>query len=234
MSDAWLRIEEHASTMYSVNDPDPTVDSQGTGVVLAGGYSERFGTRDKALAPVCGEPMLVRVVERVGAAVERVVVNCRRNQRDAFDGVLAAAALGDRVRFAVDPEPDCGPLAGFRSALERVDTDYAALVACDMPGVDPRFLDFLFECADSHDAAVPELPNGTFQPAQAVYRTEAVRTAAERLLSADRHSLRGTFEHLDAVFVSPSRVEEQTDWVSLEDINTRDALESFERDCEKC
>lgn len=214
--------------MHSVNSLGRTVDSQGTGVVLAGGYSERFGTRDKALAPVCGEPMLVRVVERVGAAVERVVVNCRRNQRDDFDDVLAAAALDDRVRFAVDPEPDCGPLAGFRIALERVDTDYAALVACDIPGVDLSFLDFLFECADGHGAAVPELPNGTLQPAQAVYRTEAVRTAAERLLSADRYSLPGTFEHLDTVFVSPSRVEEQTDWVTLMDINTQDDLKSFE------
>lgn len=219
--------------MHSVNSLDRTVNSQGTGVVLAGGYSERFGTRDKALAPVCGEPMLVRVVERVGAAVERVVVNCRRNQRDDFDDVLAAAALDDRVRFAVDPEPDCGPLAGFRIALERVDTDYAALVACDMPGVDPSFLDFLFECADGHDAAVPELPNGTLQPAQAVYRTEAVRTAAERLLSADRYSLHGTFEHLDTVFVSPSRVEEQTDWVTLMDINTQDDLKSFDSSHEK-
>lgn len=221
--------------MYkSGNGPSTTVDSQErTGVVLTGGYSERFGTRDKALATVWGEPMLARIVERVGAAVGRVVVNCRRNQRDAFDDVLAAAALDDRVRFAVDPEPDCGPLAGFRIALERVDTDYVALVACDMPGVDPSFLDFLFERAAGHDAAVPELPNGTSQPAQAVYRTETVRTAAERLLSADCYSLRGTFEHLDTVFVPPSRVEEQTDWVTLRDINTQDALESFESAREK-
>lgn len=197
------------------------------GVVLAGGGSERFGDRDKALATVDGEPMLARVASRVGEAVGHVVVNCRAEQREAFERALSESGVD--VTVAVDPTPDEGPLAGLRTGLDAVGCEYVAVVACDMPGVEPAFLSRLFERAAGHDAAVPVLDDEP-QPAQAVYRAPAIRRAAQRQLSNDRRSLRGALGRLDVVEVPVEAVADVPARRSLADLNTREALAAFEAD----
>lgn len=196
------------------------------GVVLAGGYSRRFGERDKALAEVGGDPMLTRVVSRLGAATDTVVVNCRSEQRAPFERALGA--VDPEVRFAVDPVPDEGPLFGLATALETTGAGYVAVAACDMPGLDPDFVGFLFERARGRDAAVPRLRDGHSKPVQAVYRREAIREAAETELAAGRGSFRGALDGLDVAPVPPEEVAERTTWRSLRDVNTPEGLASFE------
>ena len=211
--------------------PDLTADTRSiadadrTAVVLAGGYSTRFGDTDKALAEIDGRPMLAHVVDRVGAVVDSVVVSCRDDQRAAFaaglDGIDDAP-----IRFVTDLEPDGGPLVGIANAFEAVDSPYAAVVACDMPFVDPGFVEFLFSRAGGHDAAVPELEDGHRQPTQAVYRVDrTVAVAAERLAAGNR-SLRGLLDAVETVVIPAETVFDHTDQQSLTDINTRERFDS--------
>jgi molybdopterin-guanine dinucleotide biosynthesis protein A len=199
-----------------------------TGVVLAGGFSTRFGEDDKALAAVDGEPMLVRVVDRLGEAVDSVVVNCRADQREAFETALNRADCSTPVEFAIDPTPDQGPLAGIRTAFEGVESEYTAVVACDMPWVDPALLDGLFERAAGHDAAVPERQDGHLQPVQAVYRTNTMRTVATAQLADDRRSLHDALGKLDVVVLSADELPDISMWKSLRDVNTREEINSFD------
>jgi len=221
-----------------------------TGVVLAGGYSRRFGDADKALARIDGEPMLARVVDCVGAFAPGVVVNCREDQRARF-----AEVLGPDVRFVTDPTPDGGPLVGLHAALQAVSTAYVAVVACDMPAVDPDFLSVLFdyasgpdrasgddagessdsrdgagESSDGPDGAVPRLREGHRQPTQAVYQTDALQRACAAQLSAGSHSLREALDRLDVRVLDPETVAEHTTWRSLTNVNTREDLASFRHD----
>ena len=202
-----------------------TADADRTAVVLAGGYSTRFGDTDKALAEIDGRPMLARVVDRVGAVVDSVVVSCRDDQRAAFaaglDGIDDAP-----IRFVTDPEPDGGPLVGIANAFEAVDSPYAAVVACDMPFVDPGFVEFLFSQAAGHDAAVPELADGHHQPTQAVYRVDRTVAVADERLAAGNRSLRGLLDTLETVVIPVETVLDHTDRQSLTDINTRERFES--------
>ncbi|TQQ78987.1 molybdenum cofactor guanylyltransferase [Halonotius roseus] len=202
-----------------------TANADRTAVVLAGGYSTRFGDTDKALAEIDGRPMLARVVARVGAVVDSVVVSCRDDQRAAFavglDGIDDAP-----IRFVTDPEPDGGPLVGIVSAFEAVDSQYAVVVACDMPFVDPAFIEFLFSQAGGHDAVVPELDDGHRQPTQAVYRVDRTVAVADERLAAGTRSLRGLLDALETVVVPAETVLDHTDRQSLTDINTRERFES--------
>ena len=202
-----------------------TANADRTAVILAGGYSTRFGDTDKALAEIDGTPMLAHVVARAGTAVDSVVVSCRDDQRAAF-----AAGLDDiddaPVQFVTDPEPDGGPLVGIANAFETVDSPYAVVVACDMPFVDPAFIEFLFSQAAGHDAAVPELDDGHRQPTQAVYRVDrTIAVAAERLAAGER-SLRGLLDALETVVIPAETVLDHTDRQSLTDINTRERFDS--------
>ena len=200
-----------------------------TAVVLAGGYSTRFGEQDKALAEIDGTPMLARVVDRLADVVDCVVVSCRTDQQPAFKRVLAAIDDETSVWFAPDPEPDRGPLAGIGHAFGVVDSTYAAVVACDMPFVDPAFIGFLFEQAAGHDAAVPELDDGYRQPTQAVYHVDRLSAVADRRLNDGDRSLQGALDALDTVVIPAATVSDYTEWRTLADVNTRadlDALDS--------
>ncbi|MFW6321677.1 MAG: molybdenum cofactor guanylyltransferase [Halohasta sp.] len=195
-----------------------------TGVVLAGGYSTRFGERDKALAVVDGTPMIARVVDRLAEVVDEIVISCRDDQRPGFRRVLSALDGDPPVRFVTDPVDDRGPLAGLAASFETVDSTYTAVVACDMPFVDPSFIAFLFEQARGHDAAVPELEDGYLQPTQAVYHVDRLSEVASRRLADDRRSLQGALDELDTVVVGADTVAAHTDPRSLRDINTREDL----------
>ncbi|WP_132056748.1 molybdenum cofactor guanylyltransferase [Halorussus amylolyticus] len=190
------------------------------GVVLAGGRSTRFGGRDKAVADLAGVPMIRRVADRLAPVVDSLVVNCRTDQREA---VADAMAGYDRpVSFAIDPDPDEGPMAGIRTGLRATTAAYAAVVACDMPFVDPALVAHLFERADGRDAAVPR-PDEWFETTHAVYRADAMADACEAALDrGDRKIIAPLFE-LDYVAVGPDELAD-FDARSFENVNTREEL----------
>jgi molybdopterin-guanine dinucleotide biosynthesis protein A len=155
--------------------------SERTAVVLAGGRSTRFGEADKAVADLAGTPMIRRVIDRLAPAVDAVVINCRAAQRAAIADALDGAAVP--VSFAEDDYPDEGPMAGMATGLRAVEGAYAFVVACDMPFVDADFVDYLFERAAGHDAAVPR-PEQWFETTHAVYRAAAMAEACEARIVA--------------------------------------------------
>lgn len=100
--------------------------SGATGVVLAGGQSARMG-QSKAALPIGGEPLLRRVVRRLGAAFADVLVI----------GLPELAVLAPDARVLPDQHPGLGPLAGLEAALAAITTPRAFVVACDMPFIAP-------------------------------------------------------------------------------------------------
>jgi molybdopterin-guanine dinucleotide biosynthesis protein A len=200
------------------------------GVVLAGGYATRFGDRDKAVADLAGVPMVRRTVDRVAEATEGVVVNCRREQVPALREAVAGR---DDVVLAPDPTPDRGPLAGIATGLAVLDTTtvgYAAVVACDMPLVEPALLDYLFDRAAGHDAALVRTDDGWFQPTQAVYRVEAMRVAcADAFRSVDDPRIMAVLDDLDSAVIGERVVESVASMRSLTDVNTVEQFETAAR-----
>lgn len=197
------------------------------GLVVAGGYSTRFGEREKALAELDGRPLLAHAVSGLAPAVDGVVVNCRRDQVPAFRPTLRSAPVG--VAVAPDPVPDRGPAAGLATGLAAVATDYVALAAADAPFVDPAFVDRLFELAAGRDGAVPRV-DGHLQPAHAVYCTRPARRAAREVLATGPASLRGVVDRLDAVVVPEEEVLSLTRRRTFTDVNTVADLRAARRE----
>lgn len=171
------------------------VTADRTGVVVAGGRSTRFGDREKALAEIGGEPMLRRVVTTLGTVADEVVVNCRPDQRAAFEGALRG--VDPTVRFALDDETDEGPLAGLLTGLSAADTELAVVLGCDMPLADADALSALVDRgrATDADAVVPTTAGGP-EPLHAVYRVGPTREAAGATLGAGQRSLRALLGRL--------------------------------------
>lgn len=195
------------------------------GLVLAGGYSRRFGDREKALAPLDGRPLVAHAVAGVGPAVDGVVVNCRREQVPAFREALRSVQTA--VALAPEPMPGLGPAAGLAAGLSVVSADWVAVITADAPFVDAGFLEYLFERAAGREGAVPHF-DGHPQVGHAVYRVAAAERAAEAAVTAGDGSLRATVDRLDVTTVHEDSVLERTSRRTFTDVNTPAALRALE------
>ncbi len=213
------------------------------GVLVAGGRSTRFGDADKAVASLAGVPMIRRVADRLVDAVDELVVNCRADQRSVIEDAMADYPLA--VRYALDTDPDQGPVAGIEIALRavadgvgpaagggdantdrhRADDPYAFVVACDMPFVDAEFVDYLFDRARGHDAAIPRA-DGWFQTTHAVYRAGAMADACARALERGERRIVAPLFDLDYVVVGEDEIGTRADSTTFENVNTREEFEA--------
>jgi molybdopterin-guanine dinucleotide biosynthesis protein A len=139
------------------------VDATGAaGFVLTGGQSRRMG-RDKALLELAGQPLALRVA----AQVQPVVAELSLVGSPERYGHLGLPVLADC-------EANRGPLAGIVTALRDSHYKWNLVVACDMPYVETRLLEFLLQqVSEEADAVVPFVEN-RWQPLCAVYHRRAL------------------------------------------------------------
>ena len=152
--------------------------------------------RDKALLPLAGQPLVLRVAERLAPLVASVTLV---GAPERYSG-LGLPVLADR-------EADKGPLAGIITALEASRHDWNAVVACDLPDLEGRFVEFLLSEAvgSSVDAVVPHA-EGRWQPLCAVYHRRAL-PVFERVLAAGNPKIMLAFEELRVGRVSEEEME---------------------------
>jgi len=144
-----------------------------TVAIQAGGESRRMG-QDKALMPFLGQPLIQRVVMHIARIADEIIVTTNRPADYTFL---------DLPLFS-DIHPGCGPLGGLHTALSYASQPLVAVVACDMPFVNPNLLAFqarLLE-AESADVVVP-FAKGGYEPLHAVYRRESCLPVVERMLA---------------------------------------------------
>jgi molybdopterin-guanine dinucleotide biosynthesis protein A len=189
------------------------------GVVLAGGRSTRFGSQDKAVVTLAGTPLIKRVVDRIAGVVDEVVINCRQSQRDSITAALAESDT--ELQFAIDQTPDRGPMAGLARGLEITDATYTIAVGCDMPFIDPDFVEYLFDRITEGyaDAVVPRVDEW-YQPTHAVYTTTPMYAACRRALNDDARQLIAPFEYLDIRTISEATINAHTTQQTFRNVNT--------------
>jgi molybdopterin-guanine dinucleotide biosynthesis protein A len=165
-------------------DPAPPL----AGVVLCGGRSLRMGT-DKAGIAIGGVTLLDRAVTRL---------------RDACDPILVApgdvALEAGAYVTVVDAVRGAGPIAGLVAALRVSPHRLLAVVAVDLPWLDPVLLRMLAARIEDHDVALCETVRG-LEPLHAVYSRSAL-AAAERALQGPDRSLHGLLERVRTLRVT--------------------------------
>jgi molybdopterin-guanine dinucleotide biosynthesis protein A len=147
-----------------------------TVVIQAGGESSRMGM-DKALVPFLGSNLIQRVIGRVAPLADEMLVTTNQPEDYRFLGLTMFA----------DVIPGRGALGGLYTALSAAKQPLVAVVACDMPFVNPKMLaagrDLLLE--SDYDAVIPQTPHGT-EPFHAVYRKETCLPAVEYAIQQDK------------------------------------------------
>jgi len=134
-----------------------------TGVILAGGRSQRMGGENKGLVRVNGRPMVDHIIRALSPQVGPLLINANRN-------------LDDYRRFGYPVIPDImggfyGPLVGMASALQSTETEYLLTVPCDSPLLPHNLAQALYEALYARQAEIGVAHDGVrMQPVFALLR----------------------------------------------------------------
>jgi molybdopterin-guanine dinucleotide biosynthesis protein A len=159
--------------------------------VLAGGVGRRFGS-DKARALVAGTRLIDRALAAT-AAFEPVWVVAGEPAR----ATALAPLLPEPERVVPDDLPGAGPIGGIATALRLAGPRWVAVLAVDLPLVDPDWWTALMAAADvgSAMAAARPLaiaargPDGRWEPLAALYHGDLAPLAAEHAAPGGDRSL---------------------------------------------
>ena len=177
-----------------------------TGIVLAGGFSSRFG-QDKGLLSLADKPLIKHVLNSINNVVdERLVVVSSKTQKDKYSRVIDGS-----VNILVDTTDAQGPLAGALTGFQEAHGKYSLLLACDVPFVSRDILSLLFELCINRNAAIPRWPNCYTEPLQAVYCTKPASEAAQKALFEGSLNMQAMVDNLKGVRYVSTLVLEQLD-----------------------
>ncbi len=197
-------------------------------VVLAGGRGRRMGMAEKALLEFEGKTIRERLLESLFRAVDEVILSVRdKTQEEKLRPVLEKFPARE-IRFCFDTLEDAGPLEGIRAGLLESRAEYSFVCAGDMPFVDFRVVDLLFEKANGHDAALPKWEDRKFEPLHSVYSKKLI-SEIEKAFEKGRCSvLTPVFEMQDVVFVEISEIREiDPELRTFVNINTIEDIKSI-------
>ncbi len=131
-------------------------------VIQAGGESRRM-KEDKAFKEFLGESLVQRVVKRLQPLGQEIAIIARDPTAYAFLN----------LPVYTDVQPGRGALGGVLTALSVADTPFVAMIACDMPFVNPELLLYQWNLIQesSFDVVIP-VHKEKLQPFHALYRAD--------------------------------------------------------------
>ena len=186
--------------------------------IMAGGKSTRMGN-DKAFIKLQGMPLIEHVLTRV-----------RQVKNDQI--FLIANRARDYEHLQLVTYPDIithkGSLGGIYTAIHHSTTPYTLVVACDMPFLNPRLLQYMFTlCAAPFDVIVPRV-EGYPQGLHAVYSKKCL-APIRRCLDADKLKVIGFYGDVSVRTIDePEYAQFDPQGLSFQNINTPDDLHKAE------
>ena len=142
---------------------------------------------DKALKPFLGRPLIQRVIERVAAIADELLITTNRPDDYAF--------LNQRL--VTDLKLGRGALGGLYTAIASASNPHVAVVACDMPFASAALLEAATQLMvqEEADVVIARGEEG-YEPLHAVYRRETCLPAIEAAIDADLWKVVAWFPHV--------------------------------------
>src|SRR6185295_525693 len=138
--------------------------------ILAGGVSSRMGS-DKAQLLIAEQTLIQRIANTLFEVCDSVTV-------------VGREVDNPRLKAASDVYPKWGALGGLHAALNACASEWAFVIACDLPFVSAEMIKRLANLREDFDAVVPIQPDGRAQPLSSLYRTESCLQQATQLIEA--------------------------------------------------
>lgn len=153
-----------------------------TGYVLAGGKSSRMG-KDKAFLKVDGKTFLENAVDALYPHCSPTKIVLNRLQNHFIEKIPAD------ISYIFDIYENRGALGGIHAALKDCKSDFAVILAVDLPFVSYKTIEKLSKIAtrfNEFSAFVSRQNDGRLQPLCAVYRVKECLSEIENFLETEK------------------------------------------------
>jgi len=174
--------------------------------------------RDKAVEPIGGQPLIRRVIERIGMVSDEIVVVVADQSR------ADALPLDQTHRVVTDRYPGTGSLGGIFSGLQASRNQWIIAVACDMPFLNLDLLRRMLTLRYQADAVVPVI-EGRPEPTHALYSKACLPFIEPRLLANDL-KISGFFDQVRVEYLPEAEVASfDPEFLSFFNVNTPQDLD---------
>lgn len=179
-------------------------------IILAGGKSSRMGEEDKPFLPFGrGQTLIHSIVERLGGLFSEIIIVTRSPQD--YRGLFTSRVVEDIYA--------AGPLGGLHAGLFYSSSQYSFVLACDMPFIDLRLVEYMLEVA-KEDILIPVL-NEKLEPLHAVYKKSCL-PAIEKKIREKRFRVISFFPEVTVEYLPQSKIQRiDPHGTSFFNINTR-------------
>ncbi|MCI0842026.1 MAG: molybdenum cofactor guanylyltransferase, partial [Chloroflexi bacterium] len=193
-----------------------------SGIVLAGGRSRRLG-RAKALEPFQGEPLIRRVIDRLSRITDDLVFVVNDHEQ-ASALPISSRDTDLTYEIVIDKYPDGGSLGGIYTGLLAANSQWAFVVACDMPFLNVELMRHMLSMRDGQDVVVPRT-DGYPEPTHALYNKSCLPFIEKRLKRDDLKIAR-FFDEIRVRFLEEAEVRGlDGDLLSFFNVNTQADLD---------
>jgi molybdopterin-guanine dinucleotide biosynthesis protein A len=164
--------------------------NQITGVVLAGGKSQRMKT-DKALVMYKNKTLLENQVNLLSSIFSKIVISANTNEYSFLNKKIVKDKINSK-----------GPIGGVLSILKEINTDYIFVLSVDMPFVKKEFIEFLIRQIDDEDIVIP-IHNANFEPTCAIYSKNCISNIESQIAKSE-NKLKNLFNICNTKFIDVS------------------------------
>jgi molybdopterin-guanine dinucleotide biosynthesis protein A len=188
-----------------------------TGVILAGGRSDRMG-KNKALMLLDGR----RLIDRVVAVLREVFADLLIVTNDPeLYADLQLPMVGDVY-------PDKGALGGIYSAIYHASTPYCFVVACDMPFLNTAMMRYLISQIANNDVVMPDI-HGDMEPLHAIYSKTCLQPI-RRCLETNRLKIISFFPEVRVCTIMASDIQRfDPNLLAFRNLNTPEEFQAAEQ-----
>lgn len=170
--------------------------------ILAGGSSSRFGSY-KALAMLNNKFLIVRIIAKLTPLIPDILVTVSNDKQEEM---LKNAIKEFNVRIIIDkPLGIKAAIVGFYTGLIESRNDYVLQIACDMPNISVKCIEYMYRKSISHryDAVIPKW-NNHIEPLHAIYcRAKTIKAVEEVLHLSNRLDFRAVIDKINKKLFIP-------------------------------
>ncbi len=173
---------------------------------------------DKQLLEINGEKLLENLVLRLGKIFEEIIVVANAPVRNTGDK-CGCSIIKDEIKGK-------GPLGGIHAGLKNASGEYAYFLACDMPHINPAYIDYMkSRIADSGVEACVTKAGEWIEPFNAFYSRSIVEKIENYLANNDRSSIYSFIKQLNCIYIEEDAARKfSPDWDMFLNLNTKEEL----------
>jgi molybdopterin-guanine dinucleotide biosynthesis protein A len=139
-------------------------------ILLAGGKSTRF-ERNKAIAKYNGERLIEGIANLLNRHFDQVYLIV--DSKEKYNFIKNCIVIEDVI-------PNKGPVGGIYTGLLESDQKFNYVMACDMPLMSDRFIEYIKNWEQNYDVLLP-CYNGYIEPLAGIYSKSCIPIIDQKL-----------------------------------------------------